>query len=59
MLCMCGRSSTCQYGSFKYRFLLLRIHLLCGVSNGGVPRRLGIFLVRTFPICDYKRINVG
>jgi hypothetical protein len=49
--CACvGRSSTYQYGSFKYRFFLLRIHLLCGVSNGVVPRRLGIFLVGTFPL---------
>jgi hypothetical protein len=60
MLHMCGgRSSAYQYGSFEYRFFFLGIHLLCEVSIGDVLGRLEIFLVSTFPISDYRKINVN
>ncbi len=53
--CLCmGRSSTYQDGSFE------RILLLCVSSNGGVLRRLGIFLlVSIFVNCYNKRFKVG
>jgi uncharacterized membrane protein (DUF106 family) len=59
MLHLWWRSSAYQYGSFEYRFFFLGIHLLCEVSISDVLGRLGIFLVSTFPISDYRKVNVN
>jgi hypothetical protein len=60
MLHMCGGGQVLiNMGALNIGFFFLGIHLLCEVSIGDVLDRLGIFLVSTFPISDYRRVNMN